>query len=72
MKPFLTEYQYKKPMMSFMYDDLLQLLRDIVTMYILPLSENAATHEFFVISTSVIPKIIRGIQKSTLISVLIR
>ena len=26
MKPFLTEYQYTKPMMPFMYDDLHQLL----------------------------------------------
>ena len=36
MKPFLTEYQYTKPMMPFMYDDLHQLLRDIVSKYIKP------------------------------------
>ena len=36
MKPFLTEYQYIKPMMPFMYDDLHQLLRDIVSKYIKP------------------------------------
>ena len=36
MKPFLTEYQYTKPMMPFMYDDLHQLLRDIVPKYIKP------------------------------------
>ena len=34
MKPFLTEYQYTKPMMPFMYDDLHQLLRGIVSQYI--------------------------------------
>ena len=34
IKPFLTEYQYTKPMMSFTYDDLRQLLRDIVSKYI--------------------------------------
>ena len=36
MKPFLTEYQYTKLMMSFMYDDLHQLLRDVVSKYIKP------------------------------------
>ena len=36
MKPFLTEYQYTKPLMPFMYDDLHQLLRDIVSTYIEP------------------------------------
>ena len=36
MKPFLTEYQYTKPMMPFMYDDLYQQLRDIVSKYIKP------------------------------------
>ena len=36
MKPFLTEYQYTKPMMPFMYDDLHQLLRDRVSKYIKP------------------------------------
>ena len=38
MKPFLTEYQCTKPMMPlpFMYDDLHQLLRDIVSKYIKP------------------------------------
>ena len=36
MKSFLTEYQYTKPMMPFIYDDLHQLLRDIVSKYIKP------------------------------------
>ena len=36
MKPFLTEYQYTKSLMPFMYDDLHQLLRDIVSTYIEP------------------------------------
>ena len=36
MKPFLTEYQYNKLMMTFMYDDLHQLLRNIVFKYIKP------------------------------------
>ena len=36
MEPFLTEYQYTKPMMPFMYDDLHQLLRNIVSKYIKP------------------------------------
>ena len=36
MKPFLTEYQCTKPMMLFMYDDLHQLLRDMVSKYIKP------------------------------------
>ena len=36
MKPFLTEYQYTKPIMPFMYDDLHQLLRHIVSKYIKP------------------------------------
>ena len=36
MKPFLTEYQYTKPMMPFMYDDLHQLLRDIMSKYSKP------------------------------------
>ena len=36
MKPFLTEYQYTKPLMPFMYDDPHQLLRDIVSTYIKP------------------------------------
>ena len=31
VKPFFTEYQYTKPMMPFMYDDLHQLLSDIVS-----------------------------------------
>ena len=31
MKLFPTEYQYTKPMMPFMYDDLHQLLSDIVS-----------------------------------------
>ena len=34
MKPFLTEYQYTKLLMPFTYDDLRQLLRDIVSKYI--------------------------------------
>ena len=34
MKPFLTEYQYSRPMMPFMCDDLHQLLRDIVSKYV--------------------------------------
>ena len=34
MKPFLTEYQFTKPMVPFMYDDLHQLLRGIVSKYI--------------------------------------
>ena len=36
MKPFLTEYQYTKPVMPFMYDDFHQLLRVIVYKYIKP------------------------------------
>ena len=36
MKLFPTEYQYTKPMMPFMYDDLHQLLRDMVSKYIQP------------------------------------
>ena len=36
MKPFPTEYQYIKPMMPFMYNDLHQLLRDIVSKYVKP------------------------------------
>ena len=36
MKPFLTRYQYTKPLMPFMYDDLHQLLRDILSRYIKP------------------------------------
>ena len=36
MKPFLTEYQYTKPMMPFMYDDPYQLLRDIMSKYVKP------------------------------------
>ena len=36
MKPFLTEYQYAKPMIPFMHDDLHQLLRDVVSKYITP------------------------------------
>ena len=36
MKPFLTEYQYTKLMMPFMYGDLHQLLRDVVSKYIKP------------------------------------
>ena len=35
-KTFLTEYQYTKPMMPFMYDDLHQLLRGIMSKYIKP------------------------------------
>ena len=35
-KPFLTEYQYAKPMIPFMHDDLHQLLRDVVSKYIKP------------------------------------
>ena len=34
MKPFLTEFQYTKPMMLFMYEDFHQLLRDIVSKHI--------------------------------------
>ena len=36
MKLFLTEYQYTKPIMPFMYDDFHQLLTDIVSKYIKP------------------------------------
>ena len=36
MKPFLTEYQYAKPMIPFMHGDLHQLLRDVVSKYITP------------------------------------
>ena len=36
MKPFLREYQYTKPMMTFMCEDLHQLLRDRVSKYIKP------------------------------------
>ena len=36
MKPLLTGYQYTKPMMPFMYGDLHQLLRHIVSKYIKP------------------------------------
>ena len=36
MKPFLTEYQYTKLMMLFMYDDFHQLLRDIASKCIKP------------------------------------
>ena len=36
MKPFLTEYQYTKLMMPFMYDDFHQLLIDVMSKYIKP------------------------------------
>ena len=36
IKSFLTEQQYAKPIMSFMYNDLHQLLRDLVSKYIKP------------------------------------
>ena len=59
MKPFLTEYRYTKPMIPFLYDDFHQLLRDIVSKYIKSETlEKCKTLAFFVMSTSVMPKII--------------
>ena len=57
LKPFLTQYQSTKPMISFLYDDLYQLLRDIVSEFIKPDILESVKAQVFAILTSTAQRI---------------